>query len=200
MPKWVRKTLIVLITVCTFGLVTPPDYLYIDDVKADKATKEGYVRPQDPQPIIVQSWEPEQESPFYDSDTFIDFAMEEAERQSIEKFGPKITPVIEDEFKEAILPQIEMVLSELASQWPEEEFQNLQISEKPAGGYGEKIFHVYNRETGKDLIRFHVRRDHPPQEGYWFNFHYHTWKDQFQKHHDLGSIYWDVNTPPKWLN
>ncbi|HWO98277.1 MAG TPA: YpjP family protein [Bacillus sp. (in: firmicutes)] len=200
MPKWLRKTLITLITVCTFGLVTPPAYLYIDEVKANKSTKEGYIRPHDPQPIVVQAIEHEQEEPLYDADMFVHFAMEQAERQSVEKFGSKIAPVIEDEFKDVILPEIERVLTELTTQWPEEQLRNLQISEKPAGGYGEKIFHVYNRENGQDVLRFHVRRDHPPQDGYWFNFHYHTWEDQFQKHYPLGSIYWDVNTPPKWLN
>jgi hypothetical protein len=200
MPKWLRKTLITLITVCTFGLVTPPDYLYIDEVKADKSTKEGYIRAHDPQPVVAQTFEFEPEAPFYDADAFIHFAIEEAERQSMEKFGAKIAPVIEDEFKDIILPEIEKVLSGFAGEWPEEQFQDLQISEKPAGGYGEKIFHIYNRKTGQDIIRFHVRRDHPPQAGYWFNFHYHTWEDQFQKHYPLGNIYWDVNTPPKWLN
>lgn len=204
MPKWLRKTLITLITVCTFGLVTPPSYLYIDEVKADKSSKEGYIRPHDPHPIVVQALESEQEDgqeePIYDAETFVHFAMEQAERQSMEKFGSKIAPVIEDEFKDVILPEIERVLSDLVIQWPEEQFRDLQISEKPAGGYGEKIFHVYNRETGQDVLRFHVRRDHPPQDGYWFNFHYHTWEDQFQKHYPLGNIYWDVNTPPKWLN
>ena len=63
-----------------------------------------------------------------------------------------------------------------------------------------KIFHVYNRLTGEDLLRFHVRRDHPPQDGYWFNFHYHTAEDGFQSHHELGSIYWDRNTPPDWMS
>ncbi|MED4798110.1 YpjP family protein, partial [Priestia megaterium] len=51
-----------------------------------------------------------------------------------------------------------------------------------------------------DLIRFHVRRENPPKDGYWFNFHYHAAADNFQKHYDLGKIYWNRNMPPKWFS
>ena len=97
-----------------------------------------------------------------------------------------------------ILPKIEVALEEMASQFPDEQLQSLTISEKPSGGRSEKIFHIYDTESGKDIIRFHVRQDHIPLEGYWFNFHYHTYHDSFSAHYELGSIYWDTNTPPKW--
>jgi len=123
-----------------------------------------------------------------------------AERQSYQKFGPKIKPVIENEFKEVILPSIEKALEEVSGQFPEEDFGYMTISERPSGGTSEKIFHIQNRRTSEDVMRFHVRRDNPPQQGYWFNFHYHTYHDQFQNHYSLGSIYWDKNTPPKWMS
>ncbi|WP_110112264.1 YpjP family protein [Bacillus sp. CGMCC 1.16541] len=200
MPKWFRKTLIVLITVFTFGLVTPPEYLYVDDAKADKHHKAGYIKENIPISTYEQYYElPTEESKYENAESFVLFAMEEAEKQSIEKFGAKITPVIEDEFKEIVLPQIETVLVNLANE-RKETINNLEISEHPAAGYGEKIFHVYDRESGQDLIRFHVRRENPPKEGYWFNFHYHKADDNFHKHYELGKIYWNRNMPPKWMS
>ncbi|MEH7388569.1 YpjP family protein, partial [Bacillus sp. JJ1521] len=88
----------------------------------------------------------------------------------------------------------------LAEQYPTEQLDQLEISEQPSGGNGEKIFHIFDNTSGKDIVRFHVRKDHPPQDGYWFNFHYHTHHDGFQTHHALGDIYWNKNTPPKWLS
>jgi hypothetical protein len=87
----------------------------------------------------------------------------------------------------------------VAVQFPEESLANLKVTETPGGGLSEKIFHITNSKANEDVIRFHVRRDHPPQQGYWFNFHYHTHHDNFQAHHELGSIYWNKNTPPKWM-
>ncbi|MEW8987992.1 MAG: YpjP family protein, partial [Bacillus sp. (in: firmicutes)] len=85
-------------------------------------------------------------------------------------------------------------------QYPEEDLVHLAISEEPGKGKSEKIFHIKDEKTGEDVIRFHVRRDQPPHEGYWFNFHYHTHHDEYQTHHDLGSIYWAKNTPPNWMS
>ncbi|MBM7703209.1 YpjP family protein [Metabacillus iocasae] len=200
MPKWFRRTLIVLITVFTFGLVTPPEYLYVDDAKADKHHKSGYIKENIPISTYEQYYElPTEESKYENAESFVVFAMEEAEKQSVEKFGTKIKPVIEDEFREIVLPEMEKVLASLAEE-REESIHNLEISEHPAAGYGEKIFHVYDRESGQDLIRFHVRRENPPKAGYWFNFHYHKADDNFQKHYDLGKIYWNRNMPPKWMS
>jgi hypothetical protein len=130
-------------------------------------------------------------------ESFMERVMKQAEEQSLEKFGTRIGPVIEDEFRQIILPNIEQAIVTVAEQFPEEELANLAISEAPGGGLSEKIFHIYGHDQ-KDIIRFHVRRDRPPHEGYWFNFHFHTYHDSFQTHYDLGSIYWAKNTPPKW--
>jgi hypothetical protein len=129
---------------------------------------------------------------------FIEQTMEKAIRQSYEKFGRKIAPVIRDEFCDVILPRIEEVIVSLAEQYPEEQLRYLAVTENPSGGMGERIFHIYRVDNGEDIIRFHVRREHPPQDGYWFQFHYHTYYDDFQTHYELGKIYWDKNTPPQW--
>ncbi len=54
-----------------------------------------------------------------------------------------------------------------------------------------KIFNITNSQTGSDLIRFHVRTEKRPQEGYYYNFHYHSAEDDFMAHNNLGDIYWE---------
>ncbi|MCQ6273977.1 YpjP family protein [Bacillus sp. V3B] len=195
MPKWLRKSLLVVVTVATFGLVTP-QALLADPPNEDKQAKRD----------IYESTPSIEEESYFDSeeildrDKFIDQMVKKAEEQSFMKFGTRIKPVIENEFKEAILPNIEKVIAEVALQYPEEDLSQLIVSEVPSGGTSEKIFHILNKQTKKDVIRFHVRRDHPPQESFAFNFHYHTVHDQFQSHYDLGIINWNKNTPPNWMS
>ena len=191
MPNWLKKTLVTFITIFTFGLVTPPSIL-LDNAKADKPTRQ--------QNLAQTSYTYEDKDEELTADAFLTQAMQEAERQSMQKFGSKIGPVIEDEFKDIILPKIEEAIAELTTDVSQESLQSLAISQRPAGGNNEKIFHVYDTTTGNDLLRFHVRRDHPPQDGYYFNFHYHRFEDGFIKHHELGDIYWNMNMPPKWLS
>ncbi|PGZ48138.1 cell division protein FtsK [Bacillus anthracis] len=195
MPNWFRKTLVALITVFTFGLVTPPSILLDNAKAADKPTSTA-----GQQNLESTSYTYEETNDRLTTDTFITYAMQEAEKQSMQKFGTKIGPVIEDEFKDVILSKIEEAIAELANDVPEDSLQSLAISQKPAGGNNEKIFHVYDTKSGNDLLRFHVRRDHPPQGGYYFNFHYHRFDDGYSGHHELGNIYWNTNVPPKWLS
>lgn len=195
MPKWLKKSLVVLITALTFGTVSPPAYLIIDDQKDDSSF--GDITSKD-----YNNHSNEIIAPFegLSKDSFLSLATEQAELQSFAKFGSRIGPKIQDEFKDVIFPKMEQVIQDLAEEHPEEDLSNLTISENPTGGDSEKIFHIYHAATGKDLIRFHVRKDHPPLDGYYFNFHYHTYHDEFHGHHALGSIYWAKNTPPKWLS
>ncbi|MCL6571970.1 MAG: YpjP family protein [Bacillus sp. (in: Bacteria)] len=197
MNKWLRKSLFVVISILTFGLVTPTQLINpvnaenINDRETFDATAEGNSF------ALSSGFIDESE---HDKDIFIGVLLKQAEIQSYQKFGVKIKPVIEDEFKEIILPNIEKVLDNLAVQFPEEDWKNLSITALPSAGHSEKIFNINNRLTGNDVLRFHVRRDNPPQAGYWFNFHYHTYYDDFHSHHDLGTIFWAKNTPPKWMS
>jgi hypothetical protein len=195
MNNWLRKTLFVLVSVLTFGLVTPTQL--INDVSAenlsDRDAFEATSADMDFGKTAIE------ESTF-NKEKFIGELIKQAELQSYQKFGTKIKPVIENEFREIILPNIERALEEIAVQFPEEDLKNLNITEQPGAGLSEKIFNINNRVMGKDILRFHVRRDNPPQAGYWFNFHYHTYHDDYQSHHELGSIYWAKNTPPKWMS
>ena len=190
--KWLRKSLVVLITILTFGLVTPSDFSWFAEAHPLKDTSN---RTQENSEI---SYSPIVHTDEFDREQYVAMFKDKAEENAYQKFGEKIQPKINNEFKTMILPKIEVALEEMASQFPDEQLQSLTVSEKPGRGRSEKIFHIYNSKSGKDIIRFHVRQDHIPLEGYWFNFHYHTYHDSFLTHYELGSIYWDTNTPPNW--
>ncbi len=195
MNKWLRKSLVILFSIATFGLVTPPASLALTDKPSDDSTEKVSFSDD----VIEQAASPvvEAEQPF-EKEQILTNILNEAEEKSLLKFGDKIGGVIEDEFKEVILPKMEEIITYYLNEESDELFEHLEVS-KPSGGTGEKIFHIYNTETGQDVLRFHVRRENRPLEGYWFNFHYHTYHDSFQSHKDLGSIYWDKNTPPNWM-
>ncbi|MBS4176632.1 YpjP family protein [Lederbergia citrea] len=196
MKLWLRKSLIILVSILTFGAVTPSHALWSENHELSKSQQRGSAPDEPSRNLPVET--ALQADTRLKKNQFIAMMTNEAERQSIMKFGPKISTVIEDEFREVILPNIEAAIEMTSSQFPEEALANLSMTEMPGGGTSEKIFHIFNAETNKDVIRFHVRRDKPPLEGYTFNFHYHTYHDDFQSHYTIGTIYWDKNTPPNW--
>jgi hypothetical protein len=196
MNKWLRKSLFVTISILTFGLVTPSQL--INQANAEKINDRDTFQTQASERSFIQANSYLIESEF-NREKFMQELMKQAEIQSYQKFGTRIKPVIEDEFREVILPNIEKAVEETASQLTGDDFKNLTITEQPGAGLSEKIFNIKDSVSGKDILRFHVRRDNPPQAGYSFNFHYHTYLDDFHTHHELGSIYWAKNTPPKWM-
>ncbi|PLR81066.1 hypothetical protein CVD25_06685 [Bacillus canaveralius] len=200
MPKWVRKSFVILVTILTFGMVTPSQVFLYDGTHSGKSTKRDSFESNPAQTAADFQFSEDIRQPLSDREVVVEQIMKEAKEQSMLKFGSKIKPCIEDEFQEIILPEMEKAIDQVISGHPEEDLMNLAITEAPGNGKSEKIFHIFDRITKKDILRFHVRRDHPPQAGFWFNFHYHTHHDQFQAHHDLGTIYWDKNTPPKWMS
>ncbi|WP_175991283.1 YpjP family protein [Bacillus sp. Marseille-Q1617] len=193
MAIWLKKSFFVLISILTFGLVSPSQ-AFLNEEGHALAKSNG-------KPSSVESAEEEihQEETVLSREEFLEQMKEQAEKNSYVKFGTKIKPAIEDEFRSVILPKMEHAIEQTALQY-EEDLSSLVISEVPQYAKTEKIFHIYDKRSGKDVIRFHVRKDHPPKDGYYFNFHYHTIHDDFQTHHDLGSIYWDKNTPPQWMS
>lgn len=185
-----KKLFVVLVSVLTFGLVTPSYAHNLEHGELDKDKKpDTFAEDKTEAADIIE--------PF--NDTPLQKLIRQGKEVSFYKFGEKIGPVIEDEFQTVIIPNIESVIEEISKDLGDKDFSNIEISEHPGKGTSEKMFHVINSTTRKDLIRFHVRRDHPPGEGYWFNFHYHSYVDNFEAHYDLGSIYWDTNTPPNWM-
>ena len=199
MSNWLKKTLVVLISILSFGLISPPQGLLLD--KAEAETPRDQELSQDLSTFLSEPNLLSEDSDSYSGqNNRVKQLIEQAQDQAFIKFGERIKPIIEDEFREVILPKIEIAISEMAAQFPEDEWIHFTISEYPGKGKSEKIFHVINQKTGEDVIRFHVRRDQPPHQGYWFNFHYHTYHDQFHTHYDLGSIYWAKDTPPNWMS
>ncbi|MET3696032.1 YpjP-like protein [Bacillus oleivorans] len=185
-----KKIFVVLVSTLTFGLVTPTYAYDLDHGSIDKGKKPDLEETDKIDHSAVPVF---QESP-------ISQLVRQSKKVSYYKFGDRIGPVIKDEFQTFIFPKIEEVLYDLSDELGNDKVLQLKISEQPGKGTSEKMFHVIDSETNKDLVRFHVRRDHPPGEGYWFNFHYHTNEDNFESHYDLGSIYWDTNTPPNWMS
>ena len=197
--KWMKKTLVILLSIVTLGLVTPDDFYWNDDAEAAKPNKKSSLEAANLAqeyagvPTIATFEEERSER-----EKVVQYFCEKAEEISYEKFGEKIKPRIEEEFTSIILPKIEEAIELYLQDYPESDLAYLEITQKPSAGVGERIFHIHDHKSGQDVIRFHVRRENPPKQGHWFNFHYHTNKDQFVTHHDLGSIYWDKNTPPNW--
>lgn len=217
MPQWLRKVIVVSITIFTLGLVSPPTNFLAaptssssrtDVVKTEtkqavsnnhihSVVEEISIEPdfQLPWPEIAADLAAEESIQAY----FIDYSNYHLENQAMLKFGERISERIGEQFTKEIKPNVQKAIESFTENLNVEDIPYLTISDQPSSGYGEKIFHIYDNRDGADRFRFHVRREHPPQSGFWFSFHYHTAEDQFRTHHELGKIYWDKNTPPKWM-
>ncbi|CAM3049821.1 YpjP family protein [Filibacter tadaridae] len=195
MKQWLQKMLIVSVALLTFGVISPGHDIWLHLQDKDE-----------PKQANGPSSETDYRISFSDSqdsgqrETSEKELVTSAKEISYTKFGSKIGPVIADEFDDVIFPKIELAIQETLKTTGDLHKRRLAISERPAGNYSEKIFHVYDMNDRKDLIRFHVRTEKRPQDGYFFNFHYHTSEDEFIAHHSIGDIYWSKNTPPKWLS
>lgn len=197
MKVWLRKLLIILVSILTFGMITPSHSIWSQEQDLPKTLSK------EQSPNIVTS-SISNESNYYVPETkeqevdLVQQLVEKAEEQALIKFGPKISPVIEDEFQSTILPKIEDAIQMMAAQFPDDELSKLAITEKPGGGLSERIFNIYHVDTGEKIMLFHVRREKPPLENFQFHFHYHTYHDNFETHYSLGTIQWSKDTPPYW--
>ncbi|ARI76623.1 YpjP family protein [Halobacillus mangrovi] len=205
MKLWGRKIFVVLVSVLTLGLYVPPTYVHTDaaenkemapeDHEGSFAASNGEIIPGD-EPTLVPEADNENDS----EEDYIHLITEQAKEQTLTKMGPRIVKKVDTDMTNEILPKIEEVVEMILEEVGEEELPYYEITEELTPGYGEKIFNLYNYKTGEELAKFHVRRDKRPGEGYWFNFHYHLNDDDFVKHHSIGEIYWEKNTPPKWMS
>jgi len=192
MKNWIQKTLVITVALLTFGVISP-DHSIWENLLDDKANQKS-ISSQNSLNTYAVDWSYEAPS------TFIEDAITLAKEQSNLKFGTKIGPVISNEFDEVIFPKIQEAIEMTLVDMNQDKLKSLAISENPSGDHSEKIFHIFDTETRSDIIRFHVRTDRKPKDGYFFNFHYHTVSDQYVKHYSLGDIYWSKNMPPKWLS
>lgn len=195
-----RKIAVTFIAILTLGLYIPPiDTTDIDQQKgtdvshADSATTQVHAEEADD---AVETYDDIQ----VEETDIASILMEKAKEQTYIKLGPRIASQLEDEFHSIILPKIEEKLEMILADVTEDELVYYEITENPSDGYGERIFNVRDHETKKDIAKFHVRREHRPMDGYWFNFHYHLLTDGFAEHHEIGDIFWDKNMPPKWMS
>lgn len=191
MKKWFQKSIIIAVALLTFGLISPNHFIWeqlldhkapLKSISSDANTTEFQ------QVSLIDSLDP------------VESISMAAREQAYIKFGNRIGPVIQHEFDDVIFPRIQEAIDATVAKVEGEQASNLSITEQPSGEYHEKIFHIYNETTKKDLIRFHVRTDKKPQDGFYFNFHYHLAEDKYAKHYALGEIFWSKNTPPKWLS
>lgn len=215
MLNWMKKIFVTFVAALTFGTVAPNSHASTDRSHGSKSNRlEKSASEMNIEAESVQTEEPKEniEKPPSSwqevaaavssedelKDQLVGYTVNQAEKQGFQKFGSVIGDQVGEEYRDVILPKVGEVMETVAGKYDEETLRNLKLSESPTGGFGEKIFHIYDTRSGQDLVRFHVRRDHPPKDGYWFNFHYHLNSDHFQSHYDLGKIFWDKDTPPQW--
>lgn len=197
MRQWFQKTLIVAVALLTFGVISPTHEIWTTLHDKDEAKQSD--KPSNLQDYQLGLSEFEQDTEEHKKLTEEGIVVS-AKEMAYQKFGSKIGPVISSEFDEVIFPKIEEAIQMTFLKSTDLHKRRLAISERPAGDYAEKIFHVKDMDSRKDLIRFHVRTEKRPLDGYFFNFHYHIADDGFVAHHSIGDIYWSKNTPPKWLS
>ncbi|NYF24736.1 YpjP family protein [Sporosarcina sp. JAI121] len=199
MKRWLQKTLIVAVALLTFGAISPNHEIWTS--LQDKDISKHAVDPSRSDDYSIGLADSlADESSNDNSESIEELFIMSAKKLSYMKFGTKVGPVIADEFDNIIFPKIEEAIQMTLASSGDLDKRRLAISEKPAGDYSEKIFNVYDLQDRKDLIRFHVRTEKRPQDGYFYNFHYHTANDGFIAHHSIGDIYWAKDTPPKWLS
>ena len=191
-----------MVAFLTFGLITPTHEIWeaFDHNPSNRASIGPEPRTSTAVAAEHDDYQDEQIQIQEEEIDYNALLLDAAREQSYIKFGTKVGPVIEQQFETDIFPKIEEAISLTVDRLGVESLSNLSISEKPSGEYSEKIFHIVNNDSNKDVIRFHVRTENRPFEGYYYNFHYHTFEDNYQTHYNLGDIYWSKNTPPKWLS
>lgn len=186
--------MMVAVAFLTFGLITPTHEIW-DTFDVTKL-KDVEVRPDEISTTVIDV----EETSIFESVNPRQQLLDAARQQSYIKFGTRIAPKISHEFESVIYPKIQEAIDMTLAQVDQQTVQTLAISENPSGDYAEKMFNIYRTDTGEDMIRFHVRTENRPFDGYYYNFHYHTADDAFVTHYSLGEIYWSKNTPPKWLS
>jgi hypothetical protein len=189
--QWIKKSIVILIAICTFGVI-PPSHPYWNDspTLSTKSKNESSVDTLSRQDI--------EESERFDREDWLSHLFVQVEQQSYLKLGDKIAPVIESDFSELVLPELKKTIEKKVAHFTSQELQNIKVSPLPKNNRSEKIFHLVSHSNGTEVFRFHVRTEHPPKKGYFFAFHYHDDSDNFESHQALGTIFWSKDTPPKW--
>jgi len=216
MPQWLKKTFVALVTILTLGTVVPTVNYHSD--KPSRYNSAGTRTSSEQNDIaLVQAVDSPVEDTKEDGEEdwasiadqcqskeemlaeLASYTKKEAEEQGLAKFGDGIARVIGETYTNEIVPKFADAISTIGAATDADTLKHLAVSHNPAAGTGERILHLYDERTGEEWVKFHVRRDHPPLDGYYFTFHYHTSEDNFQSHHEVGKINWGKNMPPKWM-
>ncbi|WP_100487389.1 YpjP family protein [Sporolactobacillus pectinivorans] len=212
-PNFIKKGLVALVAILTFGTVIPVFPAHYVDKQGDKESIQKEKTQDSPlRSYGSTSQEETQANPTvlwgrrFSADVsketlisaFSSYALLEAEQQGFHKFGTRVSEKIGNQYMQEIAPSFVSAIEEVSNAHDESWIRTLAVTHSPSSGMGERILHVYQTGTGNEVLKLHVRRDHPPQDGYWFDFHYHTVSDGFQKHHELKKVFWGKNMPPKW--
>ncbi|AUJ24774.1 YpjP family protein [Virgibacillus dokdonensis] len=190
MKQWMKKIAVMAIAFVTLGMYVPTSLTQESVEAKPRMNSDSDVSEQSSTVVL------EETPPFVDP--MVELS-EKAKEQVLRKMGPRISERVADEFTTVILPKIEQVMETVMLDENGDPISHYGITEDPSSGYGERIFHVYDYHKQENVVKFHVRRVHRPLEGHWFNFHYHLNTDQFETHYEIGEIFWDKNTPPKWM-
>lgn len=196
MKKWMQKFLVISVALLTFGVITPNHEIW----NSLENNNHNSNRAHEPSANDVSSAIQLDTVLYEEQDSVINSLKDAARAQSYIKFGTRVAPKISNEFDNNIFPKMEEAIEMTLARINDEKIQNLTITENPSGNYSEKIFNIKDSDSKVDLIRFHVRTENRPNEGFYYNFHYHTYEDSFVTHYNLGDIYWSKNQPPKWLS
>ena len=191
-----QKFLVISVALLTFGVITPNHEIWNNLENNNHNSNRAH----EPRANDVSSAIQLDTLLYEEQDSVINSLKDAAREQSYIKFGTRIAPKISNEFDTRIFPKMEEAIEMTLARINDEKIQSLIISEKPSGNYSEKIFNIKDSDSNVDLIRFHVRTENRPNEGFYYNFHYHTYEDSFVSHYNLGDIYWSKNQPPKWLS
>ena len=201
MKKHLQNFMIALVAVLTLGVISPNHEIWTSlQPKDDTREAERTDSSKHDLRLGLEDSIFERNSAFEQNPSIEDALLQPAKDLAYIKFGSRIGPVIQNEFEDVIFPKMEEVIQRTVDTTGGLENRMLSITEYPSGNYSEKMFHVSDLADERDLIRFHVRTEKRPLDGYFYNFHYHTVEDGFAVHHSLGDIYWSKNTPPKWLS
>ncbi|WP_303969200.1 YpjP family protein [Sporosarcina ureae] len=195
MKQWLQRLMIASVAVLTLGVITPNHEIWTNFTDKNEPNESGTHA--EGMEYSLELQDNRNDLLTLDSYTREQQLVAHARLLTYEKFGQRIGPVIQNEFDQEIFPRIEAVIQTTVHNAAD---RRLAITEQPSGDYAEKIFHVYDKTANQDLIKFHVRTEKRPSDGYFYNFHYHTADDGFVAHHSVGDIYWSKNTPPKWLS
>lgn len=199
MKKWIQNIIIGLVAFLTLGIITPAhdiwDNIFEKESKQINSSSEAVAYD-----IEVAADDLDDQEDLTNLSYIEESFIMNAKQLSFEKFGAKIGPKIESEFERAVFPKMDEVIRTKVFEVYADDWENLAMSKKPSGSYGEKIFNIHDSEKLEDVARFHVRTEKRPKEGYYFNFHYHLAEDEFEQHHHLGDIYYSKDTPPKWMS